>query len=138
MITFLYYLADPRAPRRPRYVGITSDPAARQERHASPNSTSTAMRDWKRALDRSGLAPVLAVLAEFATEAEARGAEWRLIQRWRRRGLCDLNRAVEGRRDRLALMRRAMAPEASPNRQSVSQQNRNGPASGSEEVCVSA
>lgn len=110
MTTFVYFLTDPRTPRRPRYVGITIDPVAREKRHAFGNTTNGAMGSWKRALACAGLVPRLHVLAGFDSTEAALEAEWRTIDRWRRRGLCDCNTGHEGRLRRMAARSRSTEP----------------------------
>ncbi len=95
MPTYLYYLADPRTPRWPRYVGITESPSLRLDGHRQ-RSTGPSGK-WKAGLRLAGVAPTMVILATFDTREGARDAEWRLIHRWRRRGLCDANSARDGR-----------------------------------------
>jgi predicted GIY-YIG superfamily endonuclease len=103
LMTYLYYLADPRTPRHPRYVGITGNPAERERRHRSWNSTTDQFRSWKKELRAAGLAPKLIVVTEFEDREQASRAEWRLMHRWMRRGFCDCNSGVEGSTERFAL-----------------------------------
>lgn len=92
----VYFLVDPRSPRHPRYVGVTQDPIMRAYRHARRNTTNPQMGAWKRALSALGLAPQLIVYATYSTRQAAHEAEWRLVHRWQRRGLCDCNTGAEG------------------------------------------
>lgn len=87
----VYYLADPRTPRWPRYVGMTQNATQRAKQHASRHGGSNReLGAWKDALRADGLKPILVVVATFETREDARAAEWRLLLRWRRRGLADL------------------------------------------------
>lgn len=92
----LYYLADPRCPRRPRYVGVTRNPVSRLKRHRAPSLYNDALRAWKLALRADGVHLEMYRLAELPSLQAARAAEWRLIRRWRRRGLCDCNAPRDG------------------------------------------
>lgn len=96
MTTYVYFLTDPQFPRWPRYVGITSNPAERARRHRFHSTTNGPFDRWKANLRSFGLAPCLSVVAWYPSIELARRAEWRLIHRWRRRGLCDLNSASDG------------------------------------------
>jgi hypothetical protein len=73
---FVYFLAYTNAPRRPIYVGSTKSPSTR----------------WNT---RAGNF-ILVVVSRHDTRAEAYEAEWRLIDRWKRRGFCEENRGREG------------------------------------------
>lgn len=86
---YLYFLADPRTPRRARYVGVTKDPARRARNHSRAFGGSMEFQQWKRGLREEGLAPLMFVLSVYPTLADGIAAEWRLMARWRRRG-CDL------------------------------------------------
>lgn len=99
----LYFIADPRSPRRPRYVGLTGNPDSRAQSHAKLRAGSFALRAWKDELAAVGLVPQLTVLQWFPSIEEGRAAEWRTIHRWKRRGLCDLNSTRDGRIDAFAL-----------------------------------
>ncbi|HEX6463951.1 MAG TPA: hypothetical protein VFZ98_05845 [Vicinamibacterales bacterium] len=92
----LYYLADPRFPRWPRYVGMTANTESRLKRHYGGSPYNDLLGAWRRELRANGLWPVMHVLAAYPSRAEAREAEWRLMRRWRRRGLCDCNTARDG------------------------------------------
>lgn len=54
------------------------------------------MRTWKRDLRANGATVVMVVISHHESQDDAREAEWRLMQRWRRRGLCDLNNERDG------------------------------------------
>ena len=96
-VGYVYYLADRRTPRWPRYVGSTADPLTRLATHRKPSgSRNGALTSWKAAVVADGSAVIMRIIREYADIAEAREAEWRLIHRWRRRGLCDLNTDREG------------------------------------------
>lgn len=89
---YVYYLADPRTPRWPRYVGHTENPESRANSHAKATANNNyPLGDWKRSLKLAGVAAELVIVGEYASRLEAREAEWRLIRRWQRRGLCDFN-----------------------------------------------
>jgi predicted GIY-YIG superfamily endonuclease len=90
MIT-LYALVDPRAPRWPRYIGITKNPDMRLRKHIKAHAVNAKLGQWKRKIREAGLQPAMLPLRVFSTRAEAEQAEWRLIQRLQRRGLADLN-----------------------------------------------
>ena len=88
----LYTLVDPAEPGRPRYVGVTSNLVNRRHVHTVRRScVNPRLRAWKAALLDAGRAPRLRVLEVFGDPIAAREREWRLVHRWRRRGLCDLN-----------------------------------------------
>lgn len=93
MAGYVYFLADPRTPRRPRYIGAKKDPVARAFQHAKPSGMT--MNDdvarWKAGLRAAGLTPLLIVVSEHPTREAALEAEWRLLERWTRRGLTFLN-----------------------------------------------
>lgn len=91
---YLYFLTDPRTPRRPRYIGVTKSPAERAKSHAKPFGGSQEFQQWKRELRADGLRPQLSVVASFPTLAAALSAEWRLMERWQRRGCDILSRVV--------------------------------------------
>jgi predicted GIY-YIG superfamily endonuclease len=99
----VYYLADARSPRWPRYVGSTTSPRERLRKHRRLHSScNDALYLWKCAMAQQffvGGEIILVVVATYPTADAARAAEWRLRQRWRRRGLCDLNTDKEGRMD---------------------------------------
>ena len=84
----VYYLADPRTPNSPRYVGASARLAERLKSHhkASVHRTDDHAR-WWRALYADGLRPVLCVVQSFASLEEATRAEWRIAQRWQRYGV---------------------------------------------------
>lgn len=88
---FLYYLADPRAPRAPRYVGLTTNVASREKKHGTLAGHYGLLKAWKLTLRAAGVKPRLVVLAEYPTWEAGREVEWRLIWRWKRRGLCEFN-----------------------------------------------
>lgn len=91
---YIYFLADPRTPRHPRYIGCTANPVERARQHRNhPSDGNAAFATWKRQLRAEGLAPILVVIRELPSIAEARAAEWRLMDRWQRRGLADLSLA---------------------------------------------
>jgi hypothetical protein len=94
---WLYYLADPRTPRHPRYVGITINPETRLKRHRSLGTYNDDLQQWKRVMRADGVLPTLFLMAVFPSVEVARDVEWRTIHRWRRRGLCDCNTARDGR-----------------------------------------
>lgn len=94
---YVYFLADPRTTRAPRYVGSTKNVEARAHQHAKPlQSCNACFRSWKDALRADGLVPVLVVVSAHPTRAAAVGAEWRLLHRWRRRGVVALNNPRDG------------------------------------------
>lgn len=100
----VYFLADPRTPRHPRYVGSTKDAVARERQHAKRfQSCNADVRAWKESLAAAGLAPLLVVVSTHETRRAAQDAEWRLLHRWRRRGLADLNGARDGNMEAFAL-----------------------------------
>jgi len=110
MAGFVYFLADPRAPRWPRYVGATKDVAMREREHAKrATSSPEPLYRWKESLRAAGLAPKLVVIREFDTRDAAFAAEWRIRARLRRRGLADLNCEKEGRANAVALAWSAFA-----------------------------
>lgn len=92
----VYYLADPRTPRHPRYVGETKQPMVRAHFHCQAYRGNPELQAWKHELAAAGLQPVLVVVAWYPSKPAARAAEWRLIRRWRRRGLADCNTARDG------------------------------------------
>ena len=100
---FVYYLADPRSPRHPRYVGMTVNPASRAASHAKPYGGGAELRAWKHSLRAAGVSPSLVVVASFGSEEDALRAEWRCIHRWKRRGFCDCNSGREGAMERWQL-----------------------------------
>lgn len=87
----LYALVDPRAPRRPRYIGITKDPEMRLRKHIANSGANASLNDWKAQLRAAGVQPMMLYLDRFDERAAAEAAEWRLIARWQRRGLADCN-----------------------------------------------
>lgn len=94
---FVYYLADPRTPRHPRYVGSTTNPLERERQHRNhPSAGTAAFARWKRDLRAAGLAPRLVIVARYDDVTAALEAEWRLMFRWRRRGLADLSTDASG------------------------------------------
>ena len=96
MTAFLYYLADPRTPRAPRYIGSTKCPEMRAAGHATGSHRGNpAFAEWKACLRAQGIAPLLVVITEIEDRTDAFRAEWRLVARWRRRGLPLLNRPTE-------------------------------------------
>lgn len=92
----VYFLVDPSAPRWPRYVGMTQNIAERERSHRQSRMNNRDLASWKDALRCDGRAPQLIPYRHFASESEARAFEWRLMRRWRRRGLCDCNTARDG------------------------------------------
>lgn len=84
----VYFLADPRTPNRPRYVGATINPRGRLSDH---QRGKVVPRDdvfaWFCELRAHKLKPVMRVVARYATGLDAQRAEWRLAWRWKRRGL---------------------------------------------------
>lgn len=88
----VYVLVDPRRPYAPRYVGSSRALRERlkchQKGHASRNQAFAA---WAEQLAREGVRPALRVVATCASETDARRAEWRLQQRWTRRGVALLS-----------------------------------------------
>ena len=106
----LYALVDPARPRTIRYVGITRDPEMRARKHARPSQAANPrMFAWVSSLSAAGQSPQLIVLASFPDLAMAHAAEWRTIQRFARRGFCDLNATWHGAE---ALKREAEARNA--------------------------
>ncbi len=91
----VYVLVDPRRPHAPRYVGSSRALRERlkchQKGHASRNQAFAA---WAEQLAREGVRPALRVVATCASETDARRAEWRLQQRWSRRGVALLSMVV--------------------------------------------
>lgn len=100
---YVYYLADARFPRWPRYVGLTYDPALRLDTHRkhAPSANAT-LTTWKAVVSRAGSRIILRVVQTFPTREEGRAFEWRTIRRWRRRGLCDANSQRDGQFDAFA------------------------------------
>jgi predicted GIY-YIG superfamily endonuclease len=90
---YVYFLADPRTPRHPRYVGSTKQPALRAHQHQKDvGAGNAAFADWKQSLRAAGVAPLLVIVSDYPSVADALEAEWRIAARWQRRGLSDLNR----------------------------------------------
>ena len=91
----VYVLVDPRRPHAPRYVGSSRALRERlkchQKWHASRNQAFAA---WAEQLAREGVRPALRVVATYASETDARRAEWRLQQRWTRRGVALVSMVV--------------------------------------------
>jgi predicted GIY-YIG superfamily endonuclease len=84
----VYFLADPRTPNAPRYIGSTNKPAARLWSHAKRHASRAGDAEaWFAAVRADGFEPIMRVVATYATVEDARRAEWRLACRWRRRGL---------------------------------------------------
>ncbi len=62
--TFVYYLADPLTQRHPRYVGMTSDIAARLKKHVGVRGFEYGLLGpWKKEVLTAGRIPVLIVVA---------------------------------------------------------------------------
>lgn len=78
---FVYTLSDP-AVEGVRYVGITVNPVARLIRHRNDKAISHKMR-WLTALSRKGVSPLMTVLRECASWAEACAWEKEYILRFR-------------------------------------------------------
>lgn len=91
----VYVLVDPRRPYAPRYVGSSRALRERlkchQKGHASRNQ---AFADWVQQLASEGVRPALRVVVTCASETDARRAEWRLQERWTRRGVALVSMVV--------------------------------------------
>lgn len=84
----VYALVDPRTPRAPRYVGASRSLRERLHSHCKTlNGKSVAFRAWIESLRADGVAPALFVVSLHEDYEAARKAEWRLMQRWERRGV---------------------------------------------------
>src|SRR5690348_3835433 len=83
---FVYFLADPRTPRHPRYVGYSVDPMSREKDHRAQWCGNEGMREWKLELRAVGLVPQIVVVGRYDSRKAGLDAEWRLIRRWQRRG----------------------------------------------------
>lgn len=89
---FLYFLADARTPRNPRYLGCTTNPASRERSHRKRGYYGgQALQAWKESVWDAGSDIVFVLFAQYPTLRAALQAEWRLIIRWQRRGLCHCN-----------------------------------------------
>lgn len=82
----VYGLADPREPRRIRYVGKSNTPEARYRDHLSSMA-------WARQLKADGYAPVMYCIEECASDEVAFQREGHHIKAFLKKGMADLNKA---------------------------------------------
>lgn len=100
MVGCVYFLADPRTPRMPRYVGYTAHPYARFQQHAwGSHKGNPELAAWKASLSAHGLSPLFVVVeyVSFGWDAEQR-----LIVRLRRRGIPLFNKERPSHKARAA------------------------------------
>lgn len=90
--TYLYALFASDCPRTIRYIGVTKDCEARLKQHRKASSYGTGVQEWGKELRRRGATIAMLVLEAFPNRSSALEREWRLIERYSRRGMCDLNR----------------------------------------------
>ena len=81
----IYYLVDPRAPDKARYVGQSCETAVRYRVHCRDRRDSYKMRWIAKLRESGGLLPQMRVVAVVQDEAEAARVEKALIALWRRR-----------------------------------------------------
>lgn len=99
----VYSLADARAPYTPRYLGSSAHLRDRFRSHCTKSGVILPAGDWKTSVRGSGSALLLRVVAVHRTERECRSAEWKIAQRWQRRGVLLLGRHVAPVWDRTKL-----------------------------------
>lgn len=90
----VYALVDPRWPNQPRYLGSTIKAAQRLKEHNKRYASNSALQSWRDGLKAAGVGCALRIVAVFATERECRSAEWKIADRWKRRGIVLLGEHV--------------------------------------------
>lgn len=83
----VYYLADPRTPNAPRYVGSSRALQSPFKKHMRRSARSRDVGEWFRELRAANVTPILRVVLLCDDALSAHRAEWRIALRWKRRGI---------------------------------------------------
>ncbi len=79
VLTFIYFLSDPRFPDVPKYVGKSVNVQVRLNNHCKPANSNQAgrlLKPWLESLRSEGLKPMLSVIDS------ADGSDWMLLEQY--------------------------------------------------------